>query len=223
MATIKIPDRYKPGLAVLAALPEEVFNQVIATLDTTPSAPRGQKELTAWLSSEAKSVTPTDLRKLVDTLASLYRLRVKSNVTSEVLATDVADAASKDARLGTSADIVRSRLTQLLAINALNLVDAKARELQLEAEHSFCDARMITDIRPVFGSNVSDSPEAMIIVHTLKLGYHDSASQTHKEMYVALDEDDIVTLTTLLKRTQDKTKALKKQMASVGIELVDIT
>jgi hypothetical protein len=223
LATIKIPDRYKPGLAVLATLPEEVFNQVVAALDTTPSVPRGQKELTAWLSSEAKNVTPTDLRRLVDALASLYRLRVKSNVTPEILATDVAGAASKDAQLGASADIVRSRLTQLLAINALNLVDAKARELQLEAEHSFCDARMITDIRPVFGSNVSDSPDAMIIVHTLKLGYHDSASQTHKEMYVALDEDDLVTLATLLKRTQDKTKTLKKQMASVGIELVDIT
>jgi hypothetical protein len=105
----------------------------------------------------------------------------------------------------------------------LNLVDAKAKELQLEAEHTFCDARVVTDLRPVFGGNISDSPEAMILVHTLKLGYHDSGSQTHKEMYLALDADDVVKLAEILRRAQEKTKTLKGKMDSAGIRVIDLT
>ncbi len=111
---------------------------------------------------------------------------------------------------------------RLLGIDALNLVDVKAKELQTEAEHIFCEARMITDLRPVFGSNVTDSPEAMIIVHTLKLGYHDFQSQTHREMYVAMDADDIAKLIEVLQRAEKKTKTLKDKMASIGMRLLDL-
>lgn len=221
MASIKIPDRYKAGLVVLSDLPDAIFGEVIASLNAMPSPSKGQKELTAWVSSEAKGVSLPDLQNLVETLASLYRLRVKSGVKPDVLAADVAEAASKDSALSVSADALKERLTRLLAIESLNLVDAKAKELQLEAEHTFCDARIITDLRPVFGGNVSDSPEAMIIVHTLKLGYHDSLSQTHKEMYIAVDADDVAKLTETLKRAEKKSRTLKEKLGSAGIRLIE--
>jgi hypothetical protein len=152
---------------------------------------------------------------------SLYRLRVKSGVKQEVLAADVDGAASKDSALSISADVLKERLTRLLAIESLNLLDAKAKELQLEAEHTFCDARIITDLRPGFGSNVSDPPGAMIIVHTLKLGYHDSLSQAHREMYLAVDADDVAKLAEVLKRAEEKSKALQEKLGSAGIWLIE--
>ena len=223
MSSIKIPSRYKAGLAVLAALPENGFNEVIASLNAAPFPPKGQKELATWVSTEARGVSLSDLQKLVETMASLYRLRIKSEVKPEVIAKDVAEAASKDAGINASADILEARLRRLLTVESLNLVDAKAKELQLEAEHTFCDARVVTDLRPVFGGNISDSPEAMILVHTLKLGYHDSGSQTHKEMYLALDADDVVKLAEILRRAQEKTKTLKGKMDSAGIRVIDLT
>jgi len=141
-----------------------------------------------------------------------------------VLANDVAEAASKDGYFqGVSTDILRDRLSRLLGLDSLNLVDAKAKELQLEAEHMFCDTRIVTDLRPVFGGNVADSPEAMIIVHTLKIGYHDAGDQKHKEMFFSVDADDIAKLAEALKRAQDKTKVLKAKMDSVGIPTVDLS
>lgn len=221
LASIKIPDRYKPGLAVLAALSDDVFEKVAGSLSAMPPA-EGEKELNAWLSSEANGISPSDLQSLVQTLASLYRLRVKYGVKAEALAIDVAEAASNDAFFKQPTGALKNRLVRLLGIDALNLVDVKAKELQTEAEHIFCEARMITDLRPVFGSNVTDSPEAMIIVHTLKLGYHDFQSQTHREMYVAMDADDIAKLIEVLQRAEKKTKTLKDKMASIGMRLLDL-
>jgi hypothetical protein len=225
LPSIKIPSRYKAGLAVLAALSEDGFNEVIASLNATPFPPKGQKELAVWVSSKALGVSLNDLQRLIETMASLYRLRIKSEVKPEVLAKDVAEAASKDAAITINgpADILEERLKRLLTVESFNLVDAKAKELQLEAEHTFCDARIVTDLRPVFGSNVSDSPEAMIIVQTLKLGYHDSGSQTHKEMYVALDSDDVAKLVEILRRAEEKAKTLKGKMDLAGIRLIDLT
>ena len=222
MPSIKIPDRYKPGIVVLANLPDEVFSKIEASLQTAPSK-KEQKELTAWLSTEASNVTPVNLKRLIETVASLYRLKVKSGVSAEQLATAVADSASKDDEVKVPADIVRSRLASLLDIPSLELIDAKAKELQLESERTFCDARIVTDLRPVFGGNVSDSPEAMIIVHTLKLGYHDSRSQQHNEMFIGIDADDIATLIDILKRAQEKTKTLKRKLDSVSIRYIDFS
>jgi hypothetical protein len=221
---ISIPDRYKPGLSVLGRMPQADFDLVYASLKTSPAPPKGQKELTAWLSSEAKNVSAPDLKRMIDTLASLHRLRTRSNTQPDILANDVVEAASKDGYFqGVSSDVLGDRLARLLALDSLSLVDAKAKELQLEAEHAFCDTRIVTDLRPVFGGNVAGSPEAMIIVHTLKIGYHDSGEQKHKEMYFSLDADDIIKLTEALKRAQDKTRILKAKMDSVGIPTVDLS
>jgi hypothetical protein len=221
---IKIPDRYKPGLSVLGRMPEADFDLIFTSLKTPPVPSKGQKELTAWLSSEAKAVSPSDLKGMVDSLASLYRLRTRSETKPEALANDVADAALKDGYFhGISTDVFKDRLVRLLGLDSLNLVDAKAKELQLEAERTFCDTRIVTDLRPVFGGNVAGSPEAMIIVHTLKIGYHDAGDQKHKEIYFALDADDIAKLAEVLKRAQEKTRVLRAKMESVGIPTLDLS
>lgn len=223
MPALRIPEKYRPGLAVLSAMSDETFETLVVTLNTAPAPPRGQEELTAWVSSKVAGLSQSDIKRLIETLASLYRLRVRATVKVETLAVDVAEAVSKNTDLKAPSDLLKNRLVRLLSIGSLNLVDAKAKELQLEAEHMFCDARIITDLRPVFGSNVQDSPEAMIIVNTLKLGYHDSGEQQHAEIYFALDSDDISKMIDVLKRAQDKAKTLKQKLDSVGIRAIDFS
>jgi hypothetical protein len=63
----------------------------------------------------------------------------------------------------------------------------------------------------------------MIIVHTLRLGYHDYGSQQHRELYIALDMDDIATLKEIAARAQEKTKTLKGQLDVAGIRSIDLS
>jgi hypothetical protein len=221
LPSLKIPDRYKPGIVVLSALSDEVFESLDIALQKAPIPGIGQKELAAWVSSEIVGPSKQEIRRLIETLASLYRLRKRSAVQLETLVADVTEAASKDG-LNISADRLSVRLAKLLVLDSLNLIDTKAKELQLEAEHTLCDARIITDLRPVFGGNVSDSPDAMIIVHTLKLGYHNSKNQQHVEMYIALDADDIGKMIEVLKRAQEKSRTLKQKLEASGIRIMDV-
>jgi hypothetical protein len=223
---MKIPDRYKPGIVVLASLDDAKFSEIFGALQSAPQAPRDHKELSAWIMPEIKTIQVKELTRLLDTLASLYRLRARYSVTPEKLAEDVYAASVDDAQFkekNTQAEVFKDRLAKFLSLDSLNLVFSKAKELQLEAEHILCEARILTDLRPVFGSNVADSPTAMIIVHTLKLGYHDSNTAQHKEMFIALDNDDIAKLKETLIRAEGKTGTLKSKLDAAGIRSVDLS
>lgn len=219
MSPLKIPERYKAGLVVLNGLSDETFQKVLAGVQAAPGPPKGQKELAVWLSSELPEIGLSQLQRLIDTLASLYRLRIRSSTSPETLATDVSRAATRDGEI--PSDALKERLASLLAVASLNLLDAKARELQFEAEHTFCEARILTDLRPVFGSEVVESPEAMIIVQTLKLGYHNTGSQQHLDVFIALDDSDISKLIDTLKRAQDKARTLKQTLAMANIRTLE--
>jgi hypothetical protein len=86
-------------------------------------------------------------------------------------------AQSRD--LGEIADADREKfkngLEQLLGIACLRL-SAKAWDLTTEYEHVFLSARILTDVRPVFGEGDRDdqatTPTAAVIVNTLKLDYY---------------------------------------------------
>ncbi len=138
----------------------------------------------------------------------------------QTLATDVTIAAREipNFKIPEGVDFTE-RLAALLALDSLNSIALKAKELQAESERTFCDARIITDVRPVFGENIEDSP-AMIIVHTLKIGFHESG---HKDIYVALDAGDIANLKKTLQRAEDKANKLKAILDKAGLRNLDLS
>jgi hypothetical protein len=225
LAPLKIPERYKPGISILASISDATFEEIVTGLKQIPSPAKDHKELAAWVAAEAKSISPSELEQVVDTLTSLYRLRSKNEVSPERLARDVQSSAASDTELAISGEkgmALGRRVAVAAALDSLNVVRVKAKELQLEAERVLCDFRVLTDLRPVFGSNVKDTPTAMIIVHTLKLGYHHTDSAKHRDIFMALDLDDIVKLQEALRRAEEKTKTLKAKLEAVGISSVDL-
>jgi hypothetical protein len=221
VAVLKIPEPYRPGVSVLANLPESSYKAILEALSRSPSSFTRNRELVAWIASEVKDTPALDLAKLVDTLTSLYRLRLRRPGTSiQTLADDVTVAARDIPNFKVPEGVAfTERLAALLALNSLNTIALKAKELQLESERTFCEARIITDVRPVFGENVDDSP-SMIIVHTLKLGFHESG---HKDIYVALDAADIASLKKTLERAEDKARKLKALLDATGIRSIDLS
>ena len=221
MAVLRIPEAYRPGVSVLAGLPENSHRELVEALSRAPLSFTDRRELVTWIAGEAKSIPSSDLAKLINTLTSLYRLRSKRPDTSvQTLATDVTIAAREipNFKIPEGVDFTE-RLAALLALDSLNSIALKAKELQAESERTFCDARIITDVRPVFGENIEDSP-AMIIVHTLKIGFHESG---HKDIYVALDAGDIANLKKTLQRAEDKANKLKAILDKAGLRNLDLS
>lgn len=228
---MKIPSRYKAGLSLLASIPEASYMQILEAMKVTPSTFLSNRELSAWMASEVKSVNLNDVEKILDSLTSLYRLRLRTNVPISRLATDV-DVAARESIDGfkvTADASFKDRLASLLALESLNIITVKAQELQTDSERTFCEAKIITDIRPIFGEKVGDTPTAAIIVHTLRIGFHDSissphaSSSAHQDIYFALDEEDIGKLRKVLERAEEKARSLKSFLESTKVRFVDLS
>jgi hypothetical protein len=222
--SLKIPDRHRLGMKVFLSLSDPAFSEILGVLKRAPSL-SSSKELAAWVVPEVKMTPPDDVKNLVNMLTSLYRVKVRANVSAEQLAEDAYIGLGADREYTLPADQgvqFKARLATIIKIESLSVVATKAQELRAEFERTFCEARIFTDLRPVFGGNVEDTPTAMIIVHTLKLGYHDTDSAEHKEMFIAVDSDDIAKLTEQLVRAAKKEKTLKARLEAAGIKFVDL-
>jgi hypothetical protein len=207
---------------VIAELPESSYAQLVNAAKAAPSPFVTVRDLQAWLASEVKSVSPNDIRKILTSISSLSKLLSTPKWTPKTLATALDDAARngvENFKVAEEANF-KERIVTLLSLDALNLIEAKAKELQQEGQRLLLDARILTDIRPVFGEDIGENPTAFILTHTLKLHYHEGGE--HREFFVALDEQDIASLKKMSERAQEKTVVLKRVVAASGIRYVDL-
>ncbi len=136
-----------------------------------------------------------------------------SGDSAEKFAADVCDTiqAYKDPSLPTKEvdwSEFKSYLTQILSLDDTLGVSAKASQLRSEQDHVYCTARILTDLRPVYGRDVDKGPLAAVVVHQAKITYHENGEETTKDFYVALDSSDIVELKKLLDRASRKEASL---------------
>jgi len=112
------------------------------------------------------------------------------------------------------------KLTKLLSIEPV-LVASKSYELKFEFGKRFCDARIISDIRPVF-AKPEEKPITALVTHTLKIELHGSMGR-HEEVYIALDDDDLGKLKKVIERAMLKSASLKALLRESGIPAVDVS
>jgi hypothetical protein len=222
MGALRIPDRYKEGLGILVSLPNGSSSELLDVLTRAPQT-ANFKELASWVTPEVKSLTASQVSSVIGTLTSLARVLARINVSAERLASDLYDAVLEDGGKAADPKGFQELVAKLLVLPALNVLGEKARELQGEFERTFCEARILTDLRPVFGDDPQAAPSTMVIVHTLKIGYHDAHTATHKEIFVALDTDDIATLKKNLERAELKARSLKARLEGTGIKSTDLS
>lgn len=144
-----------------------------------------------------------------NTLYTLYYIRDLSGVSHSTFLDDLMDSISRSRGLkptAKEAPKLRSLLEKVLSVSSLNTI-SKAARLQRDAERLYCTAKILSDIRPVFGSDPKARPEGAVLTHTLKLGYHEG--KEHREFHVVLDSDDLEALADVLGRARSKDKTLR--------------
>lgn len=158
-----------------------------------------------WTESETESVV-----SLLMTLNGVC----DSDSTSEQLAQEICDTLKRDGVLKESeCPTFANRLVRLLSVNSVDL-SSKASELFHEHSNVFESARIISDVRPVFGKgSASESIAGVVVVNTLKIKFFDRAGS--KDIYIGLDEQDIEQVRDTVNRAFAKTKAIK-QMVKAG-------
>ena len=107
---------------------------------------------------------------------------------------------------------LKLRLGELLQSAPLILA-TKASTVQREHASIFVNARIFTDLRPVF-SNGPESIQAAVVFHNLKLTY--VQCNESREFFIAMDDEDLAMLQKTIIRAEAKSKALRAFIEKSG-------
>jgi len=217
---ITIPDSHKGPLKKLALMPPKRRKSLIRALQKAPKLLHVHG-LTSRV-SEQSGLDENDVSAWIRMLASMY---LAFAVLDESFANRVAEAAEglvRDESPKRRLDRKRfaADLIELLSCHSSLGVTAKALDVRSEYGSVFHSARIITDIRPVFGPDVEGSPLAAAVVHTLRITYRERDSD--KDFYVALDARDLHDLRSLVDRATEKEVSLRSQLEKTDMDYLEV-
>jgi hypothetical protein len=115
---------------------------------------------------------------------------------------------------------LRSRLEALLELPSVQQL-AKAADLLLQSERVFHDARVVTDVRPIFADDASDGPLGAMIMHNLAISFH--GGRELESWYVTLDERDLIKFRQVIDRAVEKGASLHRFMGTAHLSSFEPT
>jgi hypothetical protein len=210
---IRVPTQYRAGFTYLANLDEEAFTRLKEAVHDPAISLMRLPVLTARIEA-ATGANPDDAEVLARALLSIGSGRAVHNDSIEDFASAI--AASVDLDMNDEArSLVKERIAQLSATPALALA-SKTAYIGTEFDRVFHSARVLTDIRPVFGDEATEPPAGAVVIHTLKI----DAFRTGEldDYYVTLSSTDLMVVMEVILRAVDKAKSLDEYLASVGFE-----
>lgn len=221
MPIARIPERYRLGFSLFLSFQQDKVAELIDAIRKTPPNSDFQQFVDA-VHSRLNTWKTEDVYNVVRSLYSLCTLLADEETSVDDLTIQAIEAMRSSGKedlfvAPESQRLVASNLKQLLSIESLRLA-SKAVGLRTDHERLLCGLKIITDIRPVF-SDVQQKPTRAIIGHTLKLEYHEDGE--HKELFLALDAEDIQKLKKVLQRAETKETSLRAFLIDTGISEFD--
>lgn len=222
MASIRIPERYQNGLVAILALDDDALEKLISVLQNAPLK-MFPPSLSQSIAPNLEDIPVGVLNDIVETLLSLYFTKQHHETPPDSMSEDVTNAVQesdlKEFRLSTEdREVFKNRLIRLLSIERLETL-SKGLVVLRTSENVFHDARIITEIRPIFGSNPEIAPTAAVILHMLNVTYHREGEM--KEFYMALDPDDLDMLRDVIDRAELKAESLRSLLDTAKIAYLD--
>ncbi len=230
MPKLTIPDRFRAGIAKIRRLDDRTVQEIRNALDLKRvevsqkngnglEVPRDPNAVALSAIRSIASVNVAEFGQIAESLAGLYMARSVQDMPADDFLEQVCDAMETlpDETLQlphSEREPFKDKLRILLSSEAFAVI-AKAYDLATE-ERTFCSSRILTDLRPVFGSRVEDGPQAMVVMHTLRLTFHE-AHKKHEEFFVVLDADDLKQLNKQIDRAERKAEALRSSVKDVRL------
>lgn len=174
--------------------------------------------IAAHVQESLKSSIP-DLTEIVQTLGSMNSSRINADISVEEFANNIAKWVTRrrDVPKDYNQAAFEQRLVSLLSIESL-VLSAKSFDIEHEYDRIFNSARIISDIRPVFGLSAVE-PIAAMVVHNLKIRYYENGEL--KVSFFALDSADLAELRKVVDRAEGKTTKLEKMIAKSGVHYLE--
>ncbi len=214
MPVLKIPEEHVSGLTKLQSLSSETTARLRDALALAASRKESADFSPADIGA-VEGLPEVEVEEIVDAVTGLHHARAfyetpMGDFLNDVIVSLRTAPRSKFLTEVSAIDSFKERLRDFLGIDQLALA-AKSNVLRFEHERTLHGIRILTDARPIFGSDVEKPPEAVAIGHTLKLSYHRGGRL--EEEFFALDEQDLETLKKAVKRAESKANSLRTMLA----------
>lgn len=220
--SLQIPEQDLPALVNLLRLPKETSRSLIKALQEEPPALL-KKNLVSRISKKMK-IRQSELIKLMDVIFKFFSGYKKSGLAIEEYLNEFRQTLAETTHPGLTfrdAEWVgqKSFLKKVLVCEDSIGITAKALSVLTDHARTFKDVRILTEFRPVFGSDPTEPPAAAVIFHMLKIEYR--ADHEENEFFVALDSIDLARLEEVVKRAKLKQLALERSLAPSKITLLE--
>jgi hypothetical protein len=203
----------------LGTINEEVSTTLIQSLVSTP--PSLDRELILNTVVEHNPDLDRDLlEELITVLLTIYNWCKKSDSYIDEITEQIVKSisANKEKFPGLAPDEVKligERLTSLLADNGTIATSYKSLTILKDHKCVFDSCQIFTDIRPVFGLDITDDPIGMGITHTLKIVY--VGLDAADELFVTLDSSELERLRDEISRAISKEKSIRSMFDNADI------
>ncbi len=212
---LKIPSVYKPALKKLIQLPDDQKNHLLDALASADPSLK-TKSITKQVAQSFKGEIG-DLEDIINMLIGLSIARFNVEVSVEQFAQDISNAIEsedvKTWKLESDRSSFIPYIKSVLETRSIAL-SAQAGDIQREFENVYDHGRVLTDIRPTFGSTGTEVT-GMMVVHSFQISFYNG--QDRKDFYVAMSDEDVSSLRKLLDRAELKSKSLEKSIKQLGL------
>jgi hypothetical protein len=219
-----IPENYLSGIIIIANTDIGIIKTLKNSLDELReySYPHHIADEVSKNFNFLKKNEIIDILYAVGSLTSLEG-DPQDPITSDEIINDISDIIENENIEGIEKNIVnikefKEKLKLLLETDSI-IYSFKSNDLLATNKNSIIFARIVSDIRPVFGENVEDSPKAATIVHNLNIHYSIGEHKRHDDFFVALDSNDLQYLKDVVDRAEKKDKSLKAILKDTTIRL----
>lgn len=209
MTVPQIPEAIVPGLKALREMPPDAFDQlwIAAELLSSPTGIDGFAE-------QVEKKTVLDRQEAIEVLSAVLSIMHRADLIGRPQHDFV-----KEVVAALTLDEVDSRIVEhrVDVFAGHEQVQVLSKGLVLARLHDsvFLDARITSDIRPIFGENVEQGPSAVLLIHSLKLDILQDGEP--RSVYLAMDRGDLDTLRSVIERAIEKASALTETLESVGL------
>ena len=219
-----IPKDERPWLALLADLKEEQALEISGALSTA-SDELGGDELLQHVVSGTPSIEGDDVRRILRTVRQVASAKEVLEVQPDVFLNDIAEGMGEIEEQELRLDRTKQRRLlerlSVLTISPAVEIHAKARSLQQDRENTFCRARIVTDLRPIFGPDVRQSPKAVLVAHMLRISYHHGSQAALRDLFISLRTEDLDQLSELIERARLKAESLHAFTAAADLREIN--
>lgn len=218
----RIPEQFHKQLEDFIHLESRDAEKLISAIEQTPPTLRKEDFVRGVRSRLDLPLDKVD--GLISLLISLYLARADTDLTIHEFVTLIVTAVESISALrGRVSDIewanFKRNLSTLLSQEQTLGVVSKGAFLQTQHSCLFQEARLFTDLRPVFETQPDKLPRAGLITHELKITYRQGDEV--KDFFVAMDSEDIRKLGAVLDRAREKERSLRQLLEKASITIIE--